>query len=179
MFKQGSAGQVAPLDLAGIVQSITDLAGNDYKWSAPSLIQVWAEERALTRGISWLEQSAVGYFSDGFQQIHLLSWVVITELCCLPSCLSAHLCRLPSVPQPSWFCYWVSTCRCSWDTHEYLHVSWGVLCFNLRGTTFYLLCQVSRRVFWFLLLYNYWCQMDLNKWLNERKATGLPMWFSG
>lgn len=52
MFKQGSAGQVAPLDLAGVVQSITDLAGNDCKRSAPSLIQVWAEERALTLGIS-------------------------------------------------------------------------------------------------------------------------------
>ena len=33
-----SGGQVAPLDLAGIVQSIADLAGNDYKRSAPSLI---------------------------------------------------------------------------------------------------------------------------------------------
>lgn len=41
-----------PLDFAGIVESINDLVGNYYKQTAPSLIQVWAEGRALTHRIS-------------------------------------------------------------------------------------------------------------------------------
>lgn len=99
-----------------------------------------------------------------------------------PPALSSHLCRLSSIPQLSWYCQWA--------TWAFLSVStWAaeLLPILIQGEpnftiTSWLLCKVPRRVFWVQVVYNYWCQMDLNKSLNFSKShSGDPnvqnLWF--
>lgn len=61
-----------PLDLAGIVQSITDLAGNYYKQSAPSLIQVWSRGEGADPWDFLIGRISSGLFPR-FLSIHLPS----------------------------------------------------------------------------------------------------------